>query len=472
MDDGMSASIIRTNVMALNAHRNLGLVGNEQALASVRLSSGLRINSAADDAAGLAISEGMRAQIRGLNQGGRNAQDGISVIQTAEGYMQTITEMTQRMRELVVQRLNDTYNEDQRANTNNEISQLNEEIVRIWETATFNRTFLFGRGDFDSGGGNGGSEGPGGPGGPGNGGGNGGGPGGITPPTTGDIGLDFDFLNSTTWQGNMVHASYFVPQVESAIASSGWRLADGVNVYPIIYQGVNDAINAATGYPDTPTSTQWIRDAINNQNVSYYYIQYALGTSTLTHDERVLLINAISTVINDALAAHMEGNDPWFVREANTGRMFSGYSGYASDANDPLFTRRVALQTGPDFPHSLTIDVRELVANIQNLLDEGPAFELAEIDALMQEINPLRTAFGAYQTRLEFTIENQDIAAENLSASESRIRDADMAREMMRLAQADILQQTGIAILAQANQASQSVLDLLGDIGAAAPGLP
>ncbi|MDR2167758.1 MAG: hypothetical protein LBE35_07920 [Clostridiales bacterium] len=152
--------------------------------------------------------------------------------------------------------------------------------------------------------------------------------------------------------------------------------------------------------------------------------------------------------------------------------MFSGYSGYASDANDPLFTRRVALQTGPDFPHSLTIDVRELVANIQNLLDEGPAFELAEIDALMQEINPLRTAFGAYQTRLEFTIENQDIAAENLSASESRIRDADMAREMMRLAQADILQQTGIAILAQANQASQSVLDLLGDIGAAAPGLP
>jgi flagellin len=108
-DNYMSNMVIRTNVLALNSHRNLGLVGNQQARASQRLSSGFRINSAADDAAGLAISEGIRAQIRGLNQAARNTQDGISLIQTAEGGLATVVEKIQRIRELTVQGANDTY---------------------------------------------------------------------------------------------------------------------------------------------------------------------------------------------------------------------------------------------------------------------------------------------------------------------------------------------------------------------------
>ncbi|MDR2167862.1 MAG: hypothetical protein LBE35_08465, partial [Clostridiales bacterium] len=139
----MSNMVVRTNILALNSHRNLGLVGNNQARASARLSSGFRINSAADDAAGLAISEGMRAQIRGMNQAARNTQDGISLIQTAEGYLSTITELLQRARELIVQAANDTYSIDNRTTIQNEIYQLMEEIDRIADTATFNQMILF-----------------------------------------------------------------------------------------------------------------------------------------------------------------------------------------------------------------------------------------------------------------------------------------------------------------------------------------
>jgi len=129
--------------MAMNSHRNLGLVANQQARASRNLSSGFRINSAADDAAGLAISEGMRSQIRGMNQASRNAQDGISLIQTAEGYMQTITELAQRMRVLSVQASNDSNSPEQRAFIAGEMGQLQAEIERIWDTATFNGQAIF-----------------------------------------------------------------------------------------------------------------------------------------------------------------------------------------------------------------------------------------------------------------------------------------------------------------------------------------
>jgi len=296
--------VVRTNVLALNSHRNLGLVGNQQARASARLSSGFRINSAADDAAGLAISEGMRAQIRGMNQASRNAQDGISLIQTAEGFMQTVTEMVQRSRELAVQAANDTYSTTNRETIRNEIQQLEEEIVRIWESASFNGETLFG--------------------------------------------------------------------------ASG---AGGAGV-------LSGTLSLQVG---------------------------ADGTTS----------NALIVDVEQEMGAFHDG----LTITATDSRVTSWHT---------------AVNQGAGGNHGAW---QTMITNIDNTLDS---------------INDLRASLGAYQNRLEFTIQNLDIAAENLSASESRIRDADMAAEMMRLTQANVLQQAATAMLAQANQAPQSILQLLG----------
>jgi len=275
--------------MAMNSHRNLGLVSNQQSRASQRLSSGFRINSAADDAAGLAISEGMRAQIRGMNQASRNAQDGISLIQTAEGYMQTITELAQRARELMVQGANDTYNDTQRGHIRNEIDQLAAEISRIWDDATFNGNEVFG--------------------------------------------------------DDMLGGSTFMLQV-----------------------GADE------------------------------------GMSINVIDEMSMTATSMASSLSSA-TGHMTG-------------IGATYSAFSS--------------------------------------------AIGQIDSFLDDINEFRAGLGAIQNRLEFTIQNLDIASENLSASESRIRDADMAMEMMRLTQANILQQAATSMLAQANQAPQSILQLLG----------
>jgi len=287
----MSNMVVRTNLLALNSHRNLGLVGNAQARASARLSSGFRINSGADDAAGLAISEGMRAQIRGMNQASRNAQDGISLIQTAEGYMATITELAQRARELAVQGANDTYNTDQRGHIANEMDQVAAEIQRIWTNATFNGTAVFG--------------------------------------------------------SDMLGGSSFMLQI-GADSGTGFSL------------------NVVT--------------------------------------EMSLTASAMSGLLSTAVSAMTS-----------------------------VAATHSAFQTA-----------------------------LGLIDTFLNSVAEFRAGLGAIENRLEFTIENLNIASENLSASESRIRDADMAMEMMRLTQANVLQQAATAMLAQGNQAPQSILQLLG----------
>ena len=291
----MSNTVVRTNVRALNAHRNLTNVANQQMRASQRLSSGLRINSAADDAAGLAISEGMRAQIRGMTQAMRNAQDGISLLQTAEGYMQTVTELLQRTRELAVQGANDTYNEDQRSHINNEMEQLAQEITRIFDSATFNGQRLFCDGS----------------------------QGGLF--TDGDLNLQ--------------------------VGPDGNHPSQAINVNTAIDVHINNVLNYVFGEVDNLHGHE-------------------------THEE-----------FNQAI----------------------------EDITD-MFTHIVGFRSG----------------------------------------------LGTLQNRLEFTIQHLDIAIENLSAAESRIRDADMAAEMMKLAQANILMQASTFILAQANQAPQMVLQLLG----------
>jgi flagellin len=310
--------VVRTNTLALNAHRNLGNVGRQQANASARLSSGFRINSAADDAAGLGISEKMRAQIRGLDQASRNAQDGISLIQTAEGAMSTINEMVVRIRELVVQAANDTnahddtdaasWSQSDRTRIQDEINQLMSEI-----DATANRT---------------------------------------------------EFNTRTLLDGSL--------------DSTG------------------------TG------SSLWLQVGANaDQGVSL--------------DVASVSVDALSAVGAGAGGAGFDFAD---LRSSGTG--FGSTGG--------------VLRTSGE--------------EIQNFL-KG-------IDLALSAVTAERSNLGAMQNRLEFTIQNLDIASENLSAAESRIRDADMAAEMMRLTQANVLQQAATSMLAQANQSPQSILQLIG----------
>jgi len=301
----------------MNSHRNLGLVGNQQARASRNLSSGFRINSAADDAAGLAISENMRSQIRGMNQASRNTQDGISMIQTAEGFMQTMTELAQRARELAVQGANDTNNAEQRAYIETELAHIGLEMNRIWTTASFNGTTLF----VDN----------------------------SNNPGSGSTGL-------------------LISSFHLQIGQNG----DSDNALEVV-QFLSSQITALTSI---------------------------FGSSRL-----------------DATSVS------------------SGLLGVAL----------VIGQSDTSLAHS---DFQTIISHID--------------DEIMANLNNMRASLGAIQNRLEFTMQNLDISSENLSAAESRVRDADMAAEMMRLTQANVLQQAATAMLAQGNQAPQSVLQLLG----------
>ncbi|GAB6086286.1 flagellin N-terminal helical domain-containing protein [Alkaliphilus crotonatoxidans] len=273
----MSNMVINNNMLAINSHRSLKLTGSDQSKAVEKLSSGLRINRAADDAAGLAISEKMRAQIRGLEQASRNAQDGVSLIQTAEGGLNETHAILQRMRELAVQTANGTYQDEDRDLAEKEISQLLKEIDAISEKIEFNGQKL---------------------------------------------------LNTTT------------------------------------------------------------------------SIDFQVGPNNEASHRISVTLNAVTV---EALS-------------------MSGVS--------------VATQTAA-----------QAAINTVN-------------DAIIK-VAEFRADLGAVQNRLEHTIKNVDVAAENLQASESRIRDTDMAKEMMNFTRTNILQQAATAMLAQANQAPQGVLQLL-----------
>ena len=277
----MSNTVVNTNVLAINSHRALKNVGNAQAKASGRLSSGLRINSAADDAAGLAISEKMRGQVRGLNQASRNSQDGISLIQTAEGGIQEVNNMVQRIRELVVQAANETNQAEDRDKVQTEIGQLMSEIDAMTGRVEFNSKKL----------------------------------------------------------------------IDGSLGSTGVTFQVGANQ--------NQLMTVQIG-------------AMNTTGLGIGAVNVGGGQTAAT----------IST-------------------------------------------------------------------------------QLGTLDTAIGSITTARANLGAAQNRLEFTITSLDISSENLQASESRIRDTDMAKEMMNSTRANVLQQAATSMLSQANQAPQRVLQLL-----------
>ena len=401
---------INTNIASLNTQRALN--GSQSALQTSlqRLSSGLRINSAKDDAAGLAISERFTSQIRGLNQAVRNANDGISLAQTAEGALSSIGSSLQRVRELAVQSSNDTNSSGDRQAINDEVQQLIAEIERVANTTEFNGQRVL------------------------------------------DGSLTDLFFQVGANQGQTI-AVTGVDSRSSVLGTSESALAAG----GVSQDEINNVAIGITGFSAEMDIT------VDGAAALFSTTTLAAATSM---EEAVRAINsAIDTAAaGDSVIA--DANLKASLRVDNAGLTSIVVNGKhdLNTAATPLFTNTAISATltvgGPivvTAAASAQVDLQDI-----NVTTRQDSFQtIGSVDGALNQINSLRGELGAVQTRFSSTIANLQTTSENLSSSRSRIRDADFAQETAELTRNQIIQQAGIAMLSQANSAPQNVLSLL-----------
>ncbi len=416
---------INNNLQAINTHRQMRGIHVSQSKSMEKLSSGYRINRAGDDAAGLAISEKMRGQIRGLNQASRNAQDGISLIQTAEGALAETQNILQRMRQLAVQSVNDTNVDADRQAIQNEIDQLTQEIDRVSTTTEFNTKKLL-DGSFQ-------------------------GKLQIGANETQTIKVEIQGMNTVglgltggmevSANAQTTDVSAFLSDGTYTVNEAGDRLLDqsGTEVGTVaggaitLADGsttVTFADNLAAG--DTVTvSENGMKEVVTKEVVAGQENTLAAGTYTVSGTNFMKDGQLIGTYATGTVT-------------------FTDGSGRAD--LDIAATFGV---TAPGDGDSFTVHG----VNLSNREDaEG---SIGALDEANNRVSAQRAKLGAIQNRLEHTIANDETSAENLQASESRIRDVDMAKEMMEFTKNNILSQAAQAMLVQANQAPQNVLQLL-----------
>jgi flagellin len=418
--------IINHNIAALNTHRQMTGANNAQASSMEKLSSGLRINKAGDDAAGLAISEKMRGQIRGLDQASRNAQDGISLIQTAEGALNETHSILQRMRELATQSANDTNTATDRGEIQKEVDQLSEELSRIGNNTEFNTQNLL-DGSFE-------------------------GTFHIGANEKQNLSLEINDMRgfelkmagnvnieqtaSVTDGGDtttdIANGTYSVKENDTT-GEFDLVNGDGVTI-ATSNDGVGKVFAAATG-DDTLTFTE---------NVTSGTVEIASGTAT-----------AQGTVTNKGLEAGSYSYDSTagalVDASGNEVAKGDGTTFTTLDGVDTLVTFSAALNDGDEF------EVGGIDVSSQGAADSA----ITKINDAIETVSAERSKMGAYQNRLEHTINNLGTSSENLTAAESRIRDVDMAKEMMTQTRESILAQASQSMLAKANQNPQQVLQLL-----------
>lgn len=484
--------VINTNVASLNAQRNLSKSNSALAIALQRLSSGLRINSAKDDAAGLAISERMTSQIMGLNQAARNANDGISLSQTAEVALSSITEALQRIRELAVQSSNATNSSSDRQALQNEVNQLVAELDRQSVAAEFNGLKLF-DGSFGS--------------------------------ATFQVGANaHQTISATT--ANFRTAQYGVYQIFGQPSSGG--AASDANVLAGTGNRTNGESLVVNGFLGSSTitvtdsSTKTIADQVNAvapltgvkatamtnvTDVAFAAIGgYALGIKADNATPIVISFSLSAVTGNDALTAavtaindqsaktgvtaavntagtgialsNATGNTIYLtntnVANLNAGSITTGAATLAAAGaanNNVAITGQITLLSEKSHSATGTLGESLTAASASSTLSAVNSLDvttfansqtaLAIVDAALSTVSAQRAKFGAMQSLFEITISNLQVAAENLSASRSRIRDTDYAAETAQLTRGQILQQAGTAMLAQANQLPNSVLTLL-----------
>ena len=348
---------IQNNMMAINTHRQLAVNQSNQTKSTEKLSSGFRINRAADDAAGLSISEKMRAQIRGLGRASANAQDGISMIQAAEGALQETHSILQRMRELAVQGANDVNADEDRVAIMDEVQQLGRELDRIATTTNFNGKYI----------------------------------------------------------------------LSGQYADLGTTSQDDRYASNIVYADINDN-----------------SDIIGSINLQ-------VGANTLFGD--VISVNMSGVNATNLLTDNFWTND-------------GGYGDIGTLNKEPGEVMALVGDSDTGVSADGTAWTINAFQSLINIIDsknpDGTSIDAAsEPKTGIGLVNELRSQLGAVQNRLEHTVANTDTVAENMQAAESRIRDVDMAKEMMAFTKNNILNQAATAMLAQANQAPQTVLQLL-----------
>ena len=392
---------INNNIMAMNAHRQLAVNQTNSSKSMERLSSGMRINRAGDDAAGLAISEKMRGQIRGLKQAQRNAQDGISLIQTAEGALNEIHSILQRMRELATQAANDTLTLDDRKEIQKEINQLLEEIDRIGDNTEFNTKKLI---DGSMAGVAGqGSE-------------------GVTASGSADDVFGGHALTATA---NAVGTELNGFAIDFSVSTND------EDDFEVTVNAEDGTISVVWGTDNAPGSMDELNTAINAALEAE-----GLGSLTLASE------GTFDAGDLDGVELTLAGGEA--AVEASGGTVS-------------------ALKVSDSDIDSVSTDAEAAaLANAGVLTQSGADAAITNINTAITQVSAERSKLGAYQNRLEHTISNLGTSAENLQAAESRIRDLDMAEEIMAFTKNNILQQAATAMLAQANMAPQSVLQLLG----------
>jgi len=462
------AQYVNTNVSSLNTQRSLNQSQGALQTSLQRLSSGLRINSAKDDAAGMAISERMTGQIRGMNQAMRNANDGISLAQTAEGGMSESTNILQRIRELAVQSANATNSDTDRAALNSEVTQLTSELDRIASTTSFNGNKIL-DGTFTSRafqvGANAGETIN---------------VAAIKSSRTADIGQTTDatitgsavttalVAGDLIINGNDVGAvaadASLIATAISATSSSVTATATNTSTtvfnssvgtgvaapdYGLTIDG--DAIDLSTGAADGTITGDEVAAAISA--LTGYTATYTGANLTITKDDasNILLVETGA----DALAA--EG----LAGGAGITETLRGTVSVVSAGNDLVIAGTVPANAGFTAAITAAVTTGTTMANTTVATAAGANAAIASVDAALETINGTRAELGALQSRFNSTIANLASNVENLSSARSRIRDTDFAVETAELTRVQILQQAGVAMLSQANAAPQSVLALL-----------
>ena len=501
--------VVQHNLTAMNSNRMLGLTTKSQAKSTEKLSSGYKINRAADDAAGLSISEKMRKQIRGLAQASANAEDGISAVQTAEGALNEVQDMLQRMNELAVKAANGTNSENDRSYIQNEIDQLTTEIDRVSETTKFNETYLL-KGDRDA-------------------------VKGFTysyktygatnasdaikakdatatmnTDAASGFGAAISFSNTATGaeqneialalknQGITINNKF--SEVTAGAAASANSLTSATSV------SLNGAAADKYTVSATTTADQFKITNAAGKEVATITVrggsigstdgtQYKVGTESATisakdvtaangkgelvqyydKDGNAISANALSTYFQ---AVPVDGSDPDVSARGDAPQVFDAVGNAitldelgVSATQDLQGSLQLTLHVGADATanNQIVLNLDAMNAKglgINGLKVDGPDDSNAReamksISEAIQKVSTQRSALGAIQNRLEHTISNLDNVVENTTSAESAIRDTDMATEMVRFSNNNILAQAGQSMLAQANQSNQGVLSLL-----------
>ena len=461
--------VVQHNMQAMNANRMLNVTTSAQSKSTEKLSSGYRINRAADDAAGLTISEKMRKQIRGLDQASTNAQDGVSSVQTAEGALTEVHSMLQRMNELATQAANGTNSKDSdRQAIQDEIDQLTTEIDRVSETTKFNETYLLkgeaGTKTINMKAHDAGLKGT------------------LTDNGDGTATFVMDSLkdgDSVSIGGKTYTIGSKKADVDAVVNAKITTADDkftvnGQEITVVAKYTADKAADQKAGKYTLDDAKALVKDGATVKVGTDEYKVMTDKDNNGTDDTDASVISkdvAYGLASKELLAANQIGDTKGSAKIENAGAKADGSfkitTGQAEVANSLSFSLHVGadadmtnkIQVNIDAMDSASLGIKGL--NVKDASGNAATYAVDAISDAISKVSSQRSSLGAVQNRLEHTINNLDNVVENTTTAESRIRDTDMAEEMVNYSKNNILAQAGQSMLAQANQSNQGVLSLL-----------